>query len=383
MPIGAALTVARAFAHFLNLANIAEQHHRVRRRRDHARDPHGAPQRGSCAETFARLRSEGVPADALAAVDCLDARRARLHGASHRDRPPHASAETQPDCADSRLTRSPGPDVGRAGGIAGRASSRDRGGVADRRGTPRGRVAARRSPCGPCGVRTKSVGGVAAVSARRRSRARRCGRHIAATSGHTHSFRDVDWRRPRRQPQHHAGGDAAGDLAGALAGRRLVSQGGGRASARAVVVGIACQRRASRKSGHRPRTVPHAAGRGARSPGCHTRSCGGGVVGFGAEADRHCAVSFRRRTGRTARVVRSFARGDGQWGPRRRPADRYPAPRRDVWGHACAARYPSGSRPPYRGGGLGGQGGGNGAVCPAERTGSPASARSSNSRETR
>ncbi len=68
MPIGAALTVARAFAHFLNLANIAEQHHRVRRRRDHARDPHGAPQRGSCAETFARLRSEGVPADALAAV---------------------------------------------------------------------------------------------------------------------------------------------------------------------------------------------------------------------------------------------------------------------------------------------------------------------------
>src|SRR6185295_12409577 len=33
MPVAEALPVARAFAHFLNLANIAEQHHRVRRRR--------------------------------------------------------------------------------------------------------------------------------------------------------------------------------------------------------------------------------------------------------------------------------------------------------------------------------------------------------------
>lgn len=67
MPMASALTVARAFAHFLTLANIAEQHHRVHRRRDHARDPQGHPQRGSAAETFARLRHAGVPADALAA----------------------------------------------------------------------------------------------------------------------------------------------------------------------------------------------------------------------------------------------------------------------------------------------------------------------------
>ncbi|HUP48214.1 MAG TPA: phosphoenolpyruvate carboxylase, partial [Thermoanaerobaculia bacterium] len=32
-PTEETLPVARAFAHFLNLANIAEQHHRVRRRR--------------------------------------------------------------------------------------------------------------------------------------------------------------------------------------------------------------------------------------------------------------------------------------------------------------------------------------------------------------
>src|SRR6187549_2955763 len=47
-----ALPVARAFAHFLTLANIAEQHHRVRRRREYERDPDAAPQPGSCAETF-------------------------------------------------------------------------------------------------------------------------------------------------------------------------------------------------------------------------------------------------------------------------------------------------------------------------------------------
>src|SRR5688572_13765068 len=68
MPMASALTVARAFAHFLTLANIAEQHHRVHRRRDHARDPQGRPQRGSAAETLARLREQGVAAGALAAA---------------------------------------------------------------------------------------------------------------------------------------------------------------------------------------------------------------------------------------------------------------------------------------------------------------------------
>ena len=39
MPAGSVVPVARAFAHFLNLANVAEQHHRVRRRRAYQRDP--------------------------------------------------------------------------------------------------------------------------------------------------------------------------------------------------------------------------------------------------------------------------------------------------------------------------------------------------------
>lgn len=62
---GQALTVARAFSHFLNLANIAEQHHRVRRRREHQRDPEGAPQRGSCEESIQRLLAHGIAESAI------------------------------------------------------------------------------------------------------------------------------------------------------------------------------------------------------------------------------------------------------------------------------------------------------------------------------
>lgn len=67
-----ALTVARAFAHFLGLANIAEQHHRIRRRRDYQRAPEQPPQRGSLAESFPRLLAAGVsPAALRTAVESL------------------------------------------------------------------------------------------------------------------------------------------------------------------------------------------------------------------------------------------------------------------------------------------------------------------------
>ena len=70
MPVEAARPVARAFSHFLHLANIAEQHHRIRRRRVYLRDPAAPPQRGSCDETFARLLTAGVPADRLHEAVC-------------------------------------------------------------------------------------------------------------------------------------------------------------------------------------------------------------------------------------------------------------------------------------------------------------------------
>jgi len=65
MPVAAALPIARSFAHFLNLANIAEQYHRVRRRRAYQRDPRARPQPASIEETLPRLLSSGLPPDAL------------------------------------------------------------------------------------------------------------------------------------------------------------------------------------------------------------------------------------------------------------------------------------------------------------------------------
>jgi phosphoenolpyruvate carboxylase len=70
MPVEAALPVARSFAHFLNLANIAEQHHRVRRRREIEREPGGRPQQASIEEALPRLIRAGVPGDALYDAIC-------------------------------------------------------------------------------------------------------------------------------------------------------------------------------------------------------------------------------------------------------------------------------------------------------------------------
>jgi phosphoenolpyruvate carboxylase len=70
IPVASAVPIARAFSHFLNLANVAEQHHRVRRRRDYQRDPHARPQPGSIEETLPRLLAAGVPPDALHDAVC-------------------------------------------------------------------------------------------------------------------------------------------------------------------------------------------------------------------------------------------------------------------------------------------------------------------------
>ena len=69
-PIDAALAVARAFAQFLGLANIAEQHHRIRRRREYLKNPAAAPQRGSCEDAFTRLIQAGVTPDRLHEAVC-------------------------------------------------------------------------------------------------------------------------------------------------------------------------------------------------------------------------------------------------------------------------------------------------------------------------
>lgn len=63
--------VIRAFAIYFQLVNIAEQHHRIRRRRSHAKDRR--PQRGSLISTFEDAKRQGVSADAMrAALKTLD-----------------------------------------------------------------------------------------------------------------------------------------------------------------------------------------------------------------------------------------------------------------------------------------------------------------------
>jgi phosphoenolpyruvate carboxylase len=57
--------VARAFTHYFQLVNLAEQHHRARRRREHARA--GGTQPGTVANTFGPLAAQ-VPLEALTAL---------------------------------------------------------------------------------------------------------------------------------------------------------------------------------------------------------------------------------------------------------------------------------------------------------------------------
>ncbi len=66
LPLGDAQTIARAFSRFLSLANVAESHHRVRRRRARRLEPGGSPQPGSFDESFARFVASGVPPERLA-----------------------------------------------------------------------------------------------------------------------------------------------------------------------------------------------------------------------------------------------------------------------------------------------------------------------------
>lgn len=63
-----AIGVIRAFAVYFQLTNIAEQHHRIRRRRYYALETPNEPQPGSLAHLFTRLARSGAGAGALSGV---------------------------------------------------------------------------------------------------------------------------------------------------------------------------------------------------------------------------------------------------------------------------------------------------------------------------
>jgi phosphoenolpyruvate carboxylase len=65
MSVGELRRIVRAFSVYFQLVNIAERYHRVRRRRQYEASPENPPQRASLASALARLKSEGLGAQAL------------------------------------------------------------------------------------------------------------------------------------------------------------------------------------------------------------------------------------------------------------------------------------------------------------------------------
>jgi phosphoenolpyruvate carboxylase len=64
LPLEHATVVIRAFATYFRLINLAEQNHRIRRTRIHARDRNGLPQRGSLLAALEQAKDAGVSAAA-------------------------------------------------------------------------------------------------------------------------------------------------------------------------------------------------------------------------------------------------------------------------------------------------------------------------------
>ena len=158
MPVESALPIARSFAHFLNLANVAEQHHRVRRRRAYQRDPRARPQPASIEEALPRLLSGGVSPDALHRAVCslgielvVTAHPTEIMRRSlqHKYR---RIADALADLDHGDVTLSRARDARRDD------AARDHRGVGDRGGPARAPVAARRGPLGSGRVRRNALG---------------------------------------------------------------------------------------------------------------------------------------------------------------------------------------------------------------------------------
>ncbi len=208
----------RAFALYFQLANTAEQHHRIRRRRAYAVEDR-AP-RESLAEAFERLATvpEADLRERLADVSLQLVLTAHPTEATRR-----TLLRAHVRIADL-LTRQDDPDLtaARARRARGRADRGDHDPLADRRGSCRPAACRRRDPAWALVLRGEPL-------RRRRAAAARIPaprpRHPAAVL-----VRKLDRRRHRRQPR----GERADDHGGARAGPRVGALAVPRGRARAV-----------------------------------------------------------------------------------------------------------------------------------------------------
>jgi phosphoenolpyruvate carboxylase len=73
LPLDHAVVIIRAFATYFRLVNLAEQNHRIRRARAHARDREGTPQRGSLRAVLESAKAAGISAErARVAIESLE-----------------------------------------------------------------------------------------------------------------------------------------------------------------------------------------------------------------------------------------------------------------------------------------------------------------------
>ena len=254
MPVDSALPIARSFAQFLNLANVAEQYHRVRRRRAYQRDPRARPQPASIEEALPRLLSSGDRGRHAASRRLRPRHRAGDDGAPDRDHAALAAAQVHAasPSALATLDHSDVTCLERENAVDDDAA-RDHGGVGDRRGTPRAAVAARRGALGAGGLRGDAVGRAAAVLPLARSHAEAGDRARPADRRRADPVRLVDRRRSRRQSVRDAGSDAARLPDGALDGAVALREGSRAAALRPLDVGGV--RRAALSRRRRARTV--------------------------------------------------------------------------------------------------------------------------------
>ena len=311
--------VLRAFALYFQLANLAEQHHRLRRRREY--EPSGAS-RASRSRRRSRARASGR-SDELRARRARRLARARAHGAPDRG---DAAHDPRGPCADRRAARrARRPARRRASARRSRPARRgDHRPLADGRGARAAAARRRRDPPRALVLRAEpDRRGASARSPTYRAPRPRG----AAAAALRHAGSAATWTATRPSAAETIGEaleraralalaryrDEVRELAAALGARALARVRLARSSwSRSRATSASCRLRGRDRRPERGRAVPPQA-----------------VVRLAAAGERRVRVADGARRPTSTSIDRSL-RANGGGAHRRRPARGAAAPRRDL-----------------------------------------------------